>query len=56
MHKDIVRVIKLCKQYKEYKIERVVDHPAKATEIVTIFHRIGLDLGYQSHQKDIKAY
>ena len=44
INKDVEKVIKLCKQCKEYKTERVVDHPAKATEIVTVFQRIGLDL------------
>jgi hypothetical protein len=44
MVKDIERIIKLCKQCKEYKVSRVIDHPAKALEILSIFHRIGLDL------------
>jgi len=44
MIKDIERIIKLCKQCKEYKVARIVDHPAKALEILSIFHRIGIDL------------
>jgi hypothetical protein len=44
MVKDIVSIIKLRKQCKEYKVARIIDHPAKASEILSIFHRIGLIL------------
>jgi hypothetical protein len=44
MIKDIEKIIKLCKQCKEYKVARTIDHPAKALEILSIFHRIGIDL------------